>query len=248
MYKILSYEPKNSCLGTIILMTGRNGRAIDLLKYYEKFCELEKTRLISIEPIDEWYPIPYSPENQQEAIMGLKVSIPQFNKLVSKIEKKFKIDRSKIVLAGFSAGAVMAIQVAAHSDKPFAAVISHNGAILAPDELPKSKHKTPILLIHSKNDECFSWEERYLPMKKVLFEKEYTVEFCEKEYGNHFINPEDIADAAIFLADILEYPQEWTHSFQYKHQDDLNQFEYDGMYDANQIHDIHDTSTEDYVP
>lgn len=248
MYKVLICEPEEACLGTIVLMVGRNGRAIDLLKYYKEFCELERTRLISIEPVDEWYPAPRSPEDQQEAIWGLKVSVPQFDTFVSEIEKDFKTDRSQIVLAGFSAGAVMAIQVAAYSENPFAAVISHNGAILAPDELPESKHKTPIFLIHSKNDECFGWEERYLPMKKALLKKGYTVELCEKEDGDHSIDPEDIADAAIFLADILEYPQEWTHSFQHKQQDEPNQSECDDMQDANQIPCIRDTSTEDYIP
>lgn len=215
MYKVLTYEPEGDCLGTIILMVGRCGRAIDMLRYYKDVCELDKTRLISVEPIDEWYPAPRNPEDQEEAIWGLKVSVPEFDAFVSKLEEDFSIERSEIVLSGFSAGAVMAIQVAAYSEKPFAAVISHAGAILDPKAMPLAKHNTPFFLVHSKDDQCFSWDERYIPMKKALLQNEYTVELCEKDDGDHAIAAEDIADVAIFLADILEYPQEWTHSFQH---------------------------------
>lgn len=215
MYKVLTYEPEEECLGTIILMVGRCGRAIDMMRYYREVCELDRTRLISVEPLDEWYPAPKSPEDQEEAIWGLKVSVPEFDLFIAKLEEDYSINRSEIVLAGFSAGAVMAIQVAAYSQKPFAAVISHNGAILDPAALPMAAHDTPFFLIHSRDDQCFSWDERYIPMKKALLAKEYTVELCEREDGDHAIAPEDVADAAIFLADILEYPPEWTHSFQH---------------------------------
>jgi len=194
-------------------MVGRYGRAIDLIRFYREVCELDKTRLISVEPFVEWYPAPKNPDNQEEAICGLKTSVPKFDSFVSKIEEKYSIDRSTIVLSGFSAGAVMAIQVAANSQKPFAAVISHNGAILDPETLQESNHNIPFFLIHSKNDQCFSWEERYIPMKKALLNKKYTVKVHEKEYGDHAIEPEDIAEAAIFLAKILGYNPEWTHSF-----------------------------------
>lgn len=215
MYKVLTSEPEGDCLGTIILMVGRGGRAIDMLQYYKEVCELDRTRLIAVEPLDEWYPAPKSPDDQQEAIWGLKVSVPEFDYFISELEKDYSTNRSEIVLCGFSAGAVMAIQVAAYSDKPFAAVISHAGAILAPDAMPLAKHDTPFLLIHSKDDQCFSWDERYIPMKKALLRNEYSVELCEREDGDHAIDAEDVVDAAIFLADILEYPPEWKHSFQH---------------------------------
>lgn len=216
MYKIFTYEPDCDCLGTIVLLVGRGGKAIEMMDYYREYCELDKTRLIAMEPFDEWYPAPRSPEDQEDAICGLKVSIPEFDSFISELEIKYSTDRSKIALSGFSAGAVMAIQVATYSAKPFAAVISHNGAILNPDSLPMAVHDTPMFLIHSKDDKCFDWHERYLPMKKSLMEKEYTVELCEKEEGDHSIDPKDVADAAIFLANIFQYPQEWTHSFQHK--------------------------------
>lgn len=217
MYKMLTYEPDKECLGTIILMVGRGGRAIDMLRNYQRFCELDKTRLIAVEPFDEWYPAPRSSEDQDEAIWGLKVSVPEFDSFVSKLESDFSTTRSEIVLSGFSAGAVMGIQVAAYSEKPFAAVVCHNGAILNPNELPHAKHDTPFFLIHAKDDQCFSWEERYVPMKKALEEKEYNLETCEKEDGDHCMSNYDIADSAIFLANILKYPQEWTHSVQHIH-------------------------------
>ena len=168
MYKTVTYEPINP-IGTVILLTGRGGKAETLVLKYKQF--LDKSRLIGIQPIFEWYPMPNGANDQDEAVKGLAESIQKLKDHIDEIKNQYNLTYEEIALIGFSAGAVMAIQIATVFNETFAFVVSHNGAILEPEEIKECSLKTPIMLIHSKNDDCFSWEERYLPMKEALLEK-----------------------------------------------------------------------------
>ena len=97
----------------------------------------------------------------------------------------------------------MAIQLAVNSDEEYAGVISHNGAILDPSSLPLAKHKTPFLVFHSKDDDCFFWEERYLPMKEALISQKYNSQFHEEEDGRHFLLSKHIMTAGDWIEKIF---------------------------------------------
>lgn len=203
MYKMFA-DKSNDCIGIIILLPGRGQYSEEILYLYRNFSKLDKFTLVAIEPIEEWYPIPGGSKNQTKSILGLKTSIPQADKFISGVEKEFKIDRSKVILVGFSAGAVMAIQISANTKNPFSAVVVHNGAILETDSLPKSIHSTKYLVIHNKNDDCFSWKERYLPMKKTLIDNGYNLQSFENKLGGHYIKQEDIEKAGEWISQIDE--------------------------------------------
>jgi phospholipase/carboxylesterase len=170
-----------------------------MMARYDRYAELDNTLLLAVAPMEEWYPAPRGANNQMEAVWGLKLSVPEFNDFIEKIEQEYQFPRSKVALVGFSAGAVMAIQAAAWSDKPYAAVVAHNGAILEPSDLPRARHDTPFLLLHNENDDCFSWDERYLPMKIALIDKRYNLEVIENDVGGHYISPEDVGLAGDWL-------------------------------------------------
>jgi len=206
MYEVIVREPEGDCLGMVVLLPGRGQPAKDILARYHRFSTLNQFTLVAIEPMDEWYPAPKGAEDQMEAVWGLKLSVPQMDEFIAELEEEFEVDRSNVILGGFSAGAVMAIQLAALTDNPFNAVIAHNGAILEPDELPESRHPTKYLVIHNENDDCFSWEERYLPMKNALLEQGYDLEVIEGEVGGHFIAPEDVEDAGFWIREQYDLP------------------------------------------
>lgn len=197
MFKI-SVEETNSENGTVLLLVGRNGKAEKFIELYKKHCPF---RLIGIEPEKEWYPAPNGVNNQKDSISGLKKSIPYLIQFILELENKFCLDRSKLALVGFSAGAVMAIEIAQIDQ--FSAVVCHNGAILDLNLRPDVK--TPFLVIHSENDHCFSWEERFLPMKNSFLNHNYNVEFIEKSIGGHTIETADIIASTNFLSDKFLY-------------------------------------------
>lgn len=200
MYEMFTRKPECEADKMILLLPGRGQPATDMLARYVNFASgLDDILLIALDPIDEWYPAPNGSNDQENACWGLKVSVPQLENFVCEIEEDFNISRENIALAGFSAGAVMAIQVAAQTSRPYAAVVSHNGAILQPDLLPKSSVDTPFLLIHRKDDDCFYWDERFVPMKNAFQSQGYMTETHELESGGHFIHAEDIELAAKWI-------------------------------------------------
>lgn len=146
-----------------------------------------------------WYPLPKGEYDQRAALCGIPDSVDKIESAVRQIGKVWKIPKHRIALLGFSAGGVMSIQVAAHSKEPYAGVICQSGAILSPYTLPKCRSETPFMLTHSKDDEVFEWEERYLPMRKALVEKEYHLTLVENPYGGHSLTNVDIAMSKIFM-------------------------------------------------
>jgi predicted esterase len=177
--------------GCVIALPGRNvtGEAMAGLCYH---LNLPCTTIVVLEPNKlEWYPPPNGVHDQAQAVKGIDAAVKAINGTISRIQRGFRFKRSQIALVGVSAGSVMAIQVAAASDKPFAAVCAMAGAILEPDKLPKAKNQTPILLRHAYNDNCFTWEERYLPMKKALTDKGYNIFVSEKAEGAHNVSAHD---------------------------------------------------------
>ena len=208
MYELLVREPEKENLGLVILLPGRGQPCLDMINRYDRASNLANMRLIAVEPIDEWYPAPNGVGDQSEAIWGLKLTVPEFENFVTDLEREYEVDRANIVLAGFSAGAVLAIQVAANTDRPFGAVVVHNGAILDPESMLESKNNTPFLVFHNMNDDCFEWEERYLPMKEALESNNYDVDFIEGETGGHYIADEDVKFAGNWIKKTLNHPEE----------------------------------------
>ena len=200
-------------LGCIVTLPGRGGTGRGMVDIYKQ-TELDKSLIIGITPSEkQWYPLPNGVEDQQAAVAGLDNAIENISGTLKRIRRSFGVVSRNTVLAGFSAGAVVALQIAALSEFPFAAVICHSGAILEPNKLPQCKHpSTKIMLVHSQDDTCFFWDERYLPMKKALQEKGYDFVSLERRVGNHGIYRPEIVMAGTFLAPILGYPKNWTHS------------------------------------
>lgn len=200
MTQIIVSEPDQKCRATIVLLTGRGDTALNFLNFYKRNCNLNYLRIVAIQPEQEWYPIPNGIKDQEDSLVGMGISVVNLIDLLDKIENFYKTDKSKIFVCGFSAGGVMALQVAIKSNDIFGGFICHNGAILDCSSVSFAKNKTPILVIHSQNDDCFSWEERYVPMKQELINKKYNVEFIENEYGGHYISEKDIEISLQFVS------------------------------------------------
>lgn len=193
-------------LGCVLTLPGRGGTGKEMVEFYKQ-SELTKSLIVGVTPPNrQWYPLPNGVEDQKEAVGGLNDAVTNVFKTLSKVRRSFGITSRNTALVGFSAGAVVALQVAAHSEHPFAAVLCHSGAILEPDKLPPCKHpSTKIMLIHSRDDTCFYWDERYIPMKEALLAKGYNFTSLERETGNHGLYRDDIVMAGMFLSHLFGY-------------------------------------------
>jgi len=195
------YPTFRSC---VLLLPGRGGTGPQIASYYDDIsinCSINTIVVSITPPAGGLYPPPGGPKNQENALKGIPKTIAAIEKVVKEIEAKYDLPKEKVFIGGFSAGAVVAIQTAVHSNKPFAGVISHCGAILDPESLPECQHpEMPFFLLHKQDDRVFSWEERYLPMRKALTDKKYNVtDRYEKSKGGHGIASDDMAEVSAFL-------------------------------------------------
>lgn len=180
----------------VILLTGRYQAAENFLSHYSEF----EANLVAIQPMThEWYPMPNGIDDQSLAIEGIKNNLPELHKIVKKVIAHLEIPKSQTSIVGFSAGGVMALELLSHNKLPFHSVVIHAGAILRIDNFPKAKNNTPILLLHKKDDDCFMWDERFVPMLNCLKNKEYNVSIATSEEGQHHIFPGDVELAINFI-------------------------------------------------
>lgn len=173
--QILIEEPKHidRCL---IAIPGRGGSA-DIMQQFCKAVDLPDTMVVALEArYYAWYHQPNSPQDQDKAVSGLPAAINELSNLIMKIKNGWNLDDEQIILCGHSAGAVIAIQTAIHSMFNLKACISLAGAILVPNEVPKCSKNTKFLLQHNTNDDCFTWDERYLPMENALESNNYDIQ------------------------------------------------------------------------
>lgn len=178
------------------LLTGRCQQAENFLSLYLEYSD--NINYVSIEP-EEWYPIPNGPRDQNNSIVGIKNNLLTLHRVIKRITKEFGVEKEDVSLIGFSAGAVMALELMAHNKKNFHSVISHAGAILRNENFPKCKNGTPILLIHNEDDDCFYWDERFVPMCQCLKDKEYWFKVATQPVGGHTITATDIKLATDFM-------------------------------------------------
>ncbi len=195
----------------IVGLPGRCNGSKMMINICEDMC-LPDTLIVALRPDGyAWYPQPFAADHQQAAVAGLPAARASIENAVQRIEAGWGIDRSKIALVGYSAGAVMAIQVAAYAKKSYGAVVSFCGAILEPGALPKCKHpKTDFLLMHNQDDLCFDWQERYLPMKEALRKQKYKVHILEDRWGGHTLCWTDIVQGGSFVGQQI-VGKDWKH-------------------------------------
>lgn len=184
----------------LIILPGRGMAPEMLLDYYAFWNEHSSYYLnIEINPTTEWYPAPNGPKDQQDAINGSKNTLISLNEKIIELQKLHNIERSQVYICGFSAGAVMALQLAINSDEDFGGIVAHSGAIFEIDDVPICKNDTRILLMHNKNDDCFTWDERYIPMKEALAKNKYNLTCYESMRGEHRITSSDVLISSAFL-------------------------------------------------
>lgn len=203
--RYIIWSGRSKATSCILVLPGRDQTGVDLAK---QWCNifLDNTMIVLITPKNkEWYPLPHSALDQKNAILGLETAKETIDSVLNRITSEFKIPKLKIAVVGFSAGGVMANYVGFNSKEEYAGFVSHSGAVLEPDFVPKCKFEfMPFVLTHSKNDDVFSWEERYIPMKNSFIANNYNLKVLES-LNRHFISDEEIEFAALSVCDRLGY-------------------------------------------
>jgi len=201
----MRHDTAGDPVGCVIVLPGR-GISAGMMERFMLHTGLWRSMKVILEPRNlEWYPAPNGPDDQEASLWGQKVAIKTLDNEVKRLERGWGFKKKDILWVGFSAGAVMSIMMAAHSDEPYAGALSLSGAILDPKSLPVAKNQTPILVQHNKDDDCFKWDERYLPMKEALKAKGYNATFKEGYEGGHNLTGEECDLTRNFVSKIFGY-------------------------------------------
>lgn len=188
-------NPKN----LVICLPGRGQNPMHLLDIYSRECHLKDVAFLAVAPKSEWYPPPRGTNNSRDAIKGLPFAVEAVDNFINSLD----IPSERIVLMGFSAGAVVAIKTSLSSDKEFAGVISHSGAILDTTSVPQCEKTTPYLITHSQDDSVFKLEDRLIPMFKALVHNNHPIKMVINPEGGHTITPSDFEVAKEFLSTVF---------------------------------------------
>jgi predicted esterase len=80
---------------------------------------------------------------------------PRIHKLIQQVTQKYRIDRRRIYLTGFSSGATLASILALSKTTRFAAVLLNSGHFPADLEIPSGSSKVAIHILHGAKDVVF---------------------------------------------------------------------------------------------
>nr|WP_136251244.1 dienelactone hydrolase family protein [Ningiella ruwaisensis] len=147
-----------------------------------------------------WYDIKSMDMESRADVDGVKESAEQVKALIEH-EISQGISSSKILLAGFSQGGVIALHLGTRFDQPLAGIVALSTYMCEPATLQDEKHDAnqhvPILFCHGQQDEVvplFLGRSAYQTLK----ENDYSVEWKEYVMQHNVCMPE-IKDISRFI-------------------------------------------------
>jgi phospholipase/carboxylesterase len=152
----------------------------------------------------QWFPIPWLDGSSQEAAeRGLAASALDLDAFVDARLAEHNIMPDRLVLLGFSQGAMMSLHIAPRRPKPVAGVIAISGRLLVPERLAsETVSKPPILLIHGDADQVVPFSDMAKAGDALMATGFETYGHVMKGAG-HGIAPDGLGAALQFLRKCL---------------------------------------------
>jgi len=100
----------------------------------------------------QWFD--FADRSETALYKGVKKAAEYVNEAIDYFLKYYAIAPSRIVLFGFSQGAMTALHVALRRDRPLGAVLAYSGALLGDESTIREYiSKTPVCLVHGRADQ-----------------------------------------------------------------------------------------------
>ena len=148
-----------------------------------------------------WYDIISMEMDNHADLAGIEESVAAVNALVDK-EMQRGVPASKIILAGFSQGGVIALEAAARYPQPLAGVLALSTYLATGQGYPRADYPLPIFMAHGTFDNVVPYTLG-VSSRRILESKGYSVTW--REYSMlHSVCNEEIADISRWLKDILQ--------------------------------------------
>lgn len=150
-----------------------------------------------------WFDIYALSEEAPQDETGMKEALEILEQLVAK-EIALGISSEKIIIAGFSQGAAVALHAALSSKYKFAGILALSGFLLQkilPQPISVLNKGTPILMMHGECDDLISMDWALIARDKLL-ELEFNIAF-ETYATEHNVCAEEIAAIADWIQNIF---------------------------------------------
>lgn len=104
-------------------------------------------------------------------LAGARRAAPVLDRFLDAELARLGLADDRLILCGFSQGAMMALHVALRRSRPAAALISHSGMLIGAEQLPgEIRSRPPVLLTHGADDDVVP--AGALPAAKAALEAE----------------------------------------------------------------------------
>ena len=208
--KIIESENKDKIKYAIILLHGYGGDGADISSIAHTwrrfidntifFCP-DGPQTCKLNPIGfQWFDL--SIDDQNYIIAEVRKTEKILIKYVDQIKEKFKLNNSQIILAGFSQGCMMSINLGLTSNEKFKSVIGFSGKIINKIDLKERMNsKTDVLLFHGDADEVVP-PSNLLEVKDFLERNKIKVEVNMLKNCGHHIPIEALSSALKYIKKI----------------------------------------------
>lgn len=152
----------------------------------------------------QWFPIPWLDGSPQAAAdAGLAASAKDLNGFLDARLAEEGLTADRLVLIGFSQGAMMSLEIAPRREEAVAGVVAISGRLLRPDALAaEAKVKPPVLLIHGDQDQVVPFTDM-AKAGNALVAAGFATYGHVMEGSGHGIAPDGLGVALQFLKDRL---------------------------------------------
>ncbi len=159
------------------------------------------SRMPSLAAAYQWWPI--ETFSMTERTAGATAAAPGLDAFVAEEAVKVGLPFHRVLLAGFSQGAMMALHVGLRRPEALAGIIGISGMLVAPERLQAEiMSRPPVLLIHGSQDDVVPFRSMDLAVT-VLAEAGVAAETHESRGVAHSVGQDGLAAAAAFAVRCL---------------------------------------------
>lgn len=148
----------------------------------------------------QWFPIPrFDGSTAAQASAGLAAALQDLNAFLDACLLAEGLAPNRLIILGFSQGAMMAMHVAPRRDQAVAGVVAISGKLMNPMDLAgEAKVKSPVMLIHGDRDDVVPFGEMHLA-GQALQEAGFEPFAHVMQGGGHGIAPDGLQAALAFI-------------------------------------------------